>query len=306
MRAAQFTAAVLALGVLAGPALAQEPVTVALNPTDPIPAPDPHAWWTDEWPARPQAADPLGDRRPRRGERPAPVENGVPALLYRLWGLPPLQDQLVRRGEMILEIWARPAQTVRQAVARVTIRDDGRAFVQGRAGLGCCDPHIARRVGFDEELARERAAPIEALRDHPMWSQPRLVKIVEDGQTVDPLCIDGVSYDATLVVPGGARHLHRACIGEEIGSIAPALSAVLSAALGYDPRFDVVFPRGADFSQDRGIYEDLVARGGEFQPARHDRPHPPMVPLVPLPPEEPPAPEPAPEPAFAPVPQETP
>ncbi|WP_236627746.1 hypothetical protein [Caulobacter sp. B11] len=62
----------------------------------------------------------------------------VDPLLYRLWGLQPLQAQLVRRGELILEVWARPARGVRQAVVRVTVRRDGRAFVQARAGLGCC------------------------------------------------------------------------------------------------------------------------------------------------------------------------
>lgn len=265
--------AALAAALLASPAAAQEQVTVALNP-EPIPAPDPNAWWTDEWPAKSEAMNPLGDRRVRRNERPPVIDNGVDPLLYRLWGLPPLQDQLLRRGEMIVEIWARPAQTVRQAVARVTIRGDGKAFVQGRAGLGCCEPEIARRIAFDEEIPRERAAPVEALRDHPMWSQPRLVEIVEDGQTVDPLCVDGVAYDVTLAVEEGSRHLHRECIGEEIGSIAPALSAVLSAALGYDQRFDVVFPRGANFAQDQRTYEGLIARGGALEPAETDRARP--------------------------------
>lgn len=272
--------AILAALAVCGAATAQEQVTVAINP-EAIPAPDPQAWWTDEWPKKPDAMNPLGERRIRRGERPAPVDNGVEPLLYRLWGLPPLQEQLVRRGEMILEVWARPAQTVRQAAARVTLRADGRAFVQGRAGLGCCEPEISRRVAFDEEIAADKAAAVRALEQHPMWSQPRLVELVEDGATVDPICVDGVDYDVTLVVPGGSRHLHRACIGEEIGSIAPALSAALSAALGWDPRFDVVFPRGADFAADRKIYEDFAARGGQLRAIKGDRPQPPMVPLPP-------------------------
>ncbi len=254
-------------------ALTQQPeqVTVALTP-EPIPAPDPHAWWTDEWPAKAEASNPLRERKARKGERPPAVDNGVAPLLYRLWGLPPLQEQLLRDDEMIVEIWARPAQTVRQAVARVTLRGDGRAFVSGRAGLGCCEPEISRRVVFDEEIAAERAAAVKALRDHPMWSAPPIVEMAEDGQTVDPLCVDGVAYDVTLVTTQGSRHLHRECIGEEIGSVAPALGAVLAAALGYDPRFDVVFPRGADFAADRRAYEDFAARGGELRAPRSPQP----------------------------------
>lgn len=267
----RYAAAILASLALSGAASAQEQVTVALT-AEPIPSPDPQAWWTDEWPSKAEASNPLGNRRARRDERPPAVDNGVHPLLYRLWGLPPLQDQLLREGEVIVEVWARPAQTVRQAVARVTVRGDGKAFVQGRAGLGCCEPEISRRVAFDEEIAPERADPVKALRDHPMWTAPNLVEMAEDGQTVDPLCVDGVAYDVTIAQAGGSRHLHRECIGEEIGSVAPALSAVLAAALGYDPRFDVVFPRGADFAADRKAYEDLIARGGELRAPRSPRP----------------------------------
>jgi hypothetical protein len=45
--------------------------------------------------------------RPRR--TPIPIDNGVEPLLYRLWGLQPLQSQILKRGELILEVWARPA-----------------------------------------------------------------------------------------------------------------------------------------------------------------------------------------------------
>lgn len=273
-------AAIAAL-LIASPALAQEQVTIALDPSVPIPSPDPQAWWTDEWPDKPAAAAPLGGRRPRRGERPPAVDNGVAPLLYRLWGLAPLQEQLLRGDEMIVEVWARPAQTVRQAMARVTLRSDGRAFVQGRAGFGCCEPEISRRVAFDEEIAAERAAAVRAVLGDAMWSQPRLVELAEDGQTVDPLCVDGVDYDVTLATAGGSRHLHRACIGEEIGSVAPALTAVLAAALGYDPRFDVVFPRGADFAADRRTYEAFTARGGQLRAVKGERPQPAMIPTPP-------------------------
>jgi hypothetical protein len=85
-----------------------------------------------------------------------PIDNGVDPLLYRLWGLQPLQSQLIKRGELVLEVWARPATGVRQAVIRVTVRRDGRAFVQARAGLGCCTPEIGRRVDIDAELAPQQ------------------------------------------------------------------------------------------------------------------------------------------------------
>ena len=276
-----FTAALL-LCALAAPAahaqgMRQEQVTIQMNPQA-LPPPDPQAWWTDKWPAKPEAMNPL-QRRIRRGERPPglDIQNGVPPLLYRLWRLLPLQHQLVRRGEAIVEMWARPAETVRQAVVRVTLRADGRAFVQARTGYGCCEPEISRLVAFDEELAPERAAAVRAILQDPLWGQPGLVAIVEDGQTLDLICVNGVSYDVSLVIPGGARALHRACSGEQIGSIAPVLSAVLSAALGYDPRFDVVFTRGAGFEADRRDYQALLSRGGGLKPAPTDRVQSPLV-----------------------------
>lgn len=277
-----FTAALLACALAAPTAHAQiirqEQVTVAVNP-DAIPPPDPQAWWTDKWPAKPEAMDPL-KRRIRRGERPPgmAIDNGVPPLLYRLWMLPPLQDQLVRRGEAVVEMWARPAETVRQAVVRVTLRGDGRAFVQARTGYGCCEPEISRLVMFDQELPPDRAAAVRAIVQDPLWGQPGWAAIVEDGATLDPICVNGVSYDVSLVIVGGARALHRACSGEQIGSIAPVLTALLSAALGYEPRFDVVFPRGVEgFAADRRDYEALLARGGMFEPAQHDRTQPALV-----------------------------
>ena len=291
-----FLAALVLAALSAGPTFAQaghpEQVTVS-SPTAPIPGPDPKGWWTDKWPAKPEAINPLGNRRIRRGERPPAqnIPNGVPPLLYRLWDLTPLQDQLVRGDETIVEVWARPSETVRQAVVRVTFRGDGRAFVQGRAGLGCCEPQIARFVEFDQELPADRAAAVRATIQDPAWGQPPIAEIFEsDGATVSQLCVNGVSYDANLVVANAARTLHRACSGEQVGSIAPILTAVLSAALGYDPRFDVVFPRGTDFSQDRRDYEALVARGGGLRaaPGTHGQP-PDLVPQAPPEaPEEPP------------------
>ncbi|HEX6860840.1 MAG TPA: hypothetical protein VF138_11655 [Caulobacteraceae bacterium] len=278
-----FLAVLLASAIAAPAADAQvitgeQQVTVAVNPAA-LPPPDPQAWWTDKWPAKPDAANPLR-RRIRRGEHPPAenIQNGVQPLLYRLWRLPPLQDQLVRRGEAVVEMWARPAETVRQAVVRVTLRGDGRAFVQGRAGLGCCEPEIERLMWFDEELSVDRAAAVRAVINDPLWNQPGWAEVVEDGMTVDPLCVNGVAYDVSLVLPNGARSLHRACSGEQVGSIAPVLTALLSAALGYDQRFDVVFPRGVGaFAADRADYEALLARGGQLQPARNDRVQPNLV-----------------------------
>jgi len=155
---------------------------------------------------------------------------------------------------------------VRQAVVRVILRRDGRAFVQGRAGLACCEPEIDRFVAFDAELDEARAQAVRAILQDPVWGQPRMVNVVEDGMTMDQLCVNGVSYDVSLVIETDARTLHRACSGEQVGSIAPVLEAVLGAALGYDPRFDAAFATGADFSLDRALYEELLARGGALQP----------------------------------------
>jgi hypothetical protein len=257
-------------------------------PPETWPTPDPALWWTEPWPARPEAANPLGGRRAGRGERPPPIDNGVDPLLYRLWDLQPLQIQLVRRGDLVLEVWARPARGVRQAVIRVTLRGDGKAFVQGRAGLACCDPRVTRLVAFDEALPPERLAAFRALADHPMWRQPRLTEVEDSDGSASALCVDGVAWDLTLVVAGASRHLHRACLDEEIGSVADALTPALAAALGRDPRFDLIFPRGADFSRDKAIYEALTARGGRLKPARTDRP---QAPTVPVPLDEPPPPE---------------
>ena len=255
---------------------------------DVLPEPDPKAWWEEAWPAPPEAADPLGDRRAGRGEVSPPVDNGVDPLMYRLWGLPPLQSQLVRRGEAVLEVWARPARGVRQVVIRVTLRRDGKAFVQARAGLGCCEPAISRRIAFDEPLPPEKAAAVRALIDDPLWRAPRFVVVEEPGGGAAPVCVDGVSWDVTLVTPGASRHLRRACLDEEAGSIAPALQAALDAALGLEPRFDVLFPRGADQTAAREAWENLLARGGRLRPAPDDRPQPLDQPPVAAEPMEPP------------------
>ncbi len=266
-------------GLIVGLALAAAPQAPSpLDPNLPSPAPDPVAWWSPET-ARPSSeVDPLYGRRLGRREEPIPIANGVEPLLYRLWGLQPLQNQLVRRGEMVLEVWARPSRGVRQAVIRITTRRDGRAFVQARAGLGCCAPQIDRRVDINAELASEQIPALKALSGDAMWSQPRDVTVDYGDGSVSPVCLDGVAWDITLLVAGQARHLRRACDDAEVGSIARALGLALNAAVGRDARFDAMFPRGADVSRQQTAYEQLIASGGQLKPAANARPQPPAVP----------------------------
>jgi hypothetical protein len=275
------TGAMLLAGLLTGFAFAgQQPAPLAASQGPPVP-PDPVVWWSPEIPKPPPEQDPFQGRRLRKGEQLVPIDNGVDPLLYRLWGLQPLQSQLIKRGELVLEVWARPALGVRQAVVRVTVRRDGRAFVQARAGLGCCTPQIARRVDIDAELAPEQIGPLKALVGDPLWSQPRSVVVDYGGGAVAPVCLDGISWDVTLLVPGQARHLRRACDDAEVGSIAPALAAALSAASGRDARFDAVFARGGDFSRQQQAYAALIASGGRLKAGTNDRPQPPAVPTPP-------------------------
>jgi len=269
-------------GLIAGLALAAaQQAPSPPDPNLPPPTPDPFAWWSPDT-ARPSSeVDPLYGRRLGRREEPIPIANGVEPLLYRLWGLQPLQNQLVRRGEMVLEVWARPSRGVRQAVIRVTTRRDGRAFVQARAGLGCCTPQIDRRVDINAELASEQIPALKALIGDAIWSQPRDVTVDYGGGAVSAVCLDGVAWDITLLVAGQARHLRRACDDAEVGSIAEALTLALTATVGRDARFDAVFPRGADLSRQKAAYDQLIASGGRLKPGDNARPQPPAVPLPP-------------------------
>lgn len=233
----------------------------------PFPPPDPKAWWDEAWPKPPEAADPLGGRRLARGEQPVPVDNRIDPSTYRLWGLMPLQQQLLRGEEMILEVWTRPARNVRQSVIRITVRRDGRAFVQARAGYACCEAGIARRMGFDAELPAGSAQAFLALRAHPMWAAPREVRVDEGGGSAEAVCVDGAAYDLTLATPGRSRALRRACDNAAVGQVADALEPALAAALGHDARFDVLFPGGADFRGARGAYRELIDGGGRLKPA---------------------------------------
>ena len=243
----------------------------------PFPAPDPKSWWTDPRPKPDEAADPLGGRRAFRGEKPAAIDNGVDPATYRLWGLTPLQWQLVRGDEQIVELWVRPSLTVRQAVVRVVVRRDGKAFVEARAGLACCEAGIARRMGFDAELPAGSAQAILALLHHPLWAAPRGVRVMEGG-AAGAVCLNGTAYDLTLVIAGRSRSVRRACDDAEIGQAADVLEAVIGATLGHDPRFDVIFAGGAEFSAQRRAYEALLKGGGVLTPDPEARAQPPEAP----------------------------
>ena len=243
----------------------------------PAPPPDPNAWWTDKLPAPAEAADPLGGRRMGRRERMIPVDSGVDPSTYRLWGLTPLQWQLVRGDEAIVEVWVRPARSVRQSVVRITLRRDGKALVQARAGLACCAPAIARRVAFDTELAASQVPALKALKASPLWTAPRDVQVIEGPDIAEGVCIDGTAYDLTLVVAGRARSVRRACDSAAVGQAADVLEPVLRAALGHDPRFDVIYPGGFELAKARVAYRDLLAHGGALKADRKARSQPPGV-----------------------------
>jgi hypothetical protein len=233
----------------------------------PYPAPDPKTWWEDKRPKVEEAADPLGGRRVRRGERLPTPDSGVDASTYRLWGLMPLQWELLRGDEMILEVWTRPTNSVRQSVTRVVVRGDGKAFVQGRAGLACCEAGISRRVGFDAELPAGSAERFRALAKDPVWASPRDVTVAEAG-AAEGVCVEGSSFDLPLLLPGArSRPVHRACDSAAIGQAADVLETVLGAALGHDPRFDVVFRGNASFAAARADYRALIASGGRLKPS---------------------------------------
>jgi hypothetical protein len=181
---------------------------------------------------------------------------------------------LPRGDEMILEMWRRPTGSVRQSIVRIVVRRDGRAFVQGRAGVACCEAGIARRLGFDAELPAGAAQSFLALRRLPLWTAPRDVTVSESDAAVDVLCVEGASYDITLLVPGRATTLRRSC-DIAVGQLADVLEPMLAAALGHDPRFDVLYPGGPAFTTERKAYADLTAGGGRLRPLARPRRTPP-------------------------------
>lgn len=210
------------------------------------------------------AQDPFGARRSGRNET-APKTPGAPdPSYYRLWGLQPLQSQFLRAGEVVMEVWARPEGGSRQALVRVTLRSDRRAFVQARAGVPCCTPAILRRIEIDAELPVGSGEALNRIADDPFWSTlPDAV--IEDGQgAVEMLCVGGVSYEFYLLQRDRYAHLRRDCGGAETGSAAEVLAGLIAPALGRDPRFDYLFPRGADFSREKQQHASMLAAGGRL------------------------------------------
>ena len=293
--------AIIALiGLLAAPAQAQflrrsssvgstpvKPPPANLSPAEaeiwPYPPPDPNGWWTDKWPRPSEAADPLGGRRIPRGERLPRVEQGVDASTYRLWGLMPLQWEVMKGGESIIEMWVRPAGSVRQSVIRITVRDDGKAYVQARAGFACCEAGIGRRIAFDEELPPGSAKTFEGLAALPVWNAPRMIRVDQGGGAASEVCVDGVAYDLTLVTRDKVRSLHRACDDAAIGQVADILEPVLKAALGHDSRLDVLYRGGANFGSERSAFQELAKNGGAIKPDTTARPRPPGAEPTPAP-----------------------
>lgn len=240
----------------------QDQALPALGQAAPDFAGDPKAYWTGPNRA-PVQVDPLGDRRAAKNQPRVVIPGAAPALLYRLWGLPPLQTMVLRPGEAVIEVWVRPSGASHEAIARLTLRRDGKVFIQARAGMGCCRPEIARRVDIDA-VVEAKTEVYRALAKSPVWAQPAEVEVVRPG-VVTSICLKGSAYDLTLLEYGRAAHLRRICDSEAVGSVAPVLETVLSAAIGRDPRFDALFRGGADFSFEAGQYDQLIAEGGSLK-----------------------------------------
>ena len=266
----------LGLACLAAALGAATPASAQLFGRRPPPPPPPSAeapvspeeWWSDQEAVQEARFDPLANRRWTSNDARvrAKFSNGVDASLYRLWGLQPLQVLSLRRGEAVFETWFRPTNSSRQAVVRVIVRNDGKAFVQARAGRGCCAPDITRRVDINAELTPELRGAFVKLREDPVWNQPRHVVVNEGGGAVEGVCVEGASYDLTLVDDRRAKHLRRSCDPVEIGSVAAAAHRIIGAALGHDPRFDAVFARER-FDRYQQAHAELLATGGSLVPA---------------------------------------
>lgn len=302
MKAVLALAALLALHLAAAPARAQpgaEPQPAAPPPAQAAPPADPDAepqedpeereftydlnappapapalpanpadWWTGES-RSPVRIDPLGARRARKNDPKVTVANDTPPLLYRLWGLPPLQTMVLRPGEVVIEVWVRPSGGAIEAISRLTVRRDGRVFLQARAGQGCCRPEIARRVDIDQTLDVDPQS-YRPLAKSPVWSQPEDVEVEREG-VLSAVCVKGSGYDLTLLEYGRSVHLRRVCETEAVGSVAPILGPILGTALGKDPRFDALFRKGADFSAEQAAYERLLKEGGRLLPKTFKR-----------------------------------
>lgn len=233
--------------------------SVAQSPSDPA------AWWANPERRVPERFDPLGDRRWTRQDRVVRGERMPDAGLYRLWGLVPLQTQVVRPGDMVVEAWVRPTGGRPEVIVRVTVRSDGTVWIQGRAGFACCRPDIQRRVDVDEELSRSTRDSFRALANEPLWRQPEHVLVRESADTITSLCVDGISYDLYLATQGRALHRRRSCDDAEIGSAAAVLTALLGAVRDRDPRIAAALPRNGNFERERAYFAEFLARGGQLE-----------------------------------------
>jgi hypothetical protein len=154
---------------------------------------------------------------------------------------------------------------VRQAIIRITVRRDGRAFLQVRAGLGCCKPEIVKRIDINEELPAGSADAFAALAQLDVWNQPREVVLREAAAgAVEGVCVNGVAYDLTLVTASRDYHLRRNCDPVEVGSIAPVLQPMVAAVIGKNPYVDYLFPRGANYEADAAAYQSFIATQGRL------------------------------------------
>ena len=88
---------------------------------------------------------------------------------------------VLRPGEAVIEVWVRPSGASHEALARLTLRRDGKVFIQARAGMGCCRPEIARRVDIDQVLD-PKAGDFSALAKSAVWKQPANVEIFRPGE----------------------------------------------------------------------------------------------------------------------------
>jgi hypothetical protein len=90
--------------IAGSPSPASSPLAQAVQ----TPPPDPPSGGRRRFPSRRPSRTRSRAAAAARRDELVPIDNGVDPLLYRLWGLQPLQSQLIKRGELVLEVWARP------------------------------------------------------------------------------------------------------------------------------------------------------------------------------------------------------
>jgi ketosteroid isomerase-like protein len=127
-------------------------------------------------------------------------------------------------------------------------------------------------VDINTQLTAEQRRGLLRLRDDPTWNQPRNVVVSEGEGVVSSVCVDGASYDLTLLDDRRAVHLRRSCDPSEIGSAASLIQAIVGAARGQDARFDAVFAEQplARYAQS---YAQLLEVGGRIRATSEDVPN---------------------------------